>query len=1105
MGFSIGLDDFLSLTSLKITLGVFVILKRNLLIISFSIILFSLSSAGLALAQTAEPGEIWIRVRYKDSCPRYKADVFVLDPPKSLGTTNENGLTSRDNTNCSFLQPGDYEVRAYWPDGGTEFGPLVLLTVDANCSGWRWIQSYSYYPNGTINCGASECQGKEWCLNYTYSGETNYAFCDSWLTDCDTKKCCNCSAWLYGMENGGWPAPKYDPNLDSNCTTCQECSALDTCSNASSGTDPKNDCVGNCDQCDGLGSCASFDSLCTGDCDYCNNGNCAANETVCELMYCSDCSGSGTSFSCTYDGTEDEDCPATNCPDSCDIDSEPFNFDYANDEPNYCQALNQCTSNSCNYNHVCADSDTIDGIFNWESVIRTCTAECDEHADCVDKCIGDVKYYSGSCNLASTCVCSYSTEDCNYYDGCYAYDTGCEDRNYFCTSGNCDYTYWNRNTDSYDSPELYCSAETIRNRTRFHDWYCNGDCTDHESWVNDHLEEDCDAYDDYYDTGQTRWVSTGECTEKEQKEQTWQEWICNSTLPVHCSYYNTTTRWIDTGNTRNKPDTTPCDDGLYCTDPDTCTAGVCGGGARDCSDSVSCTVDTCDEVNDKCDNTPNDGLCPTDTVCADYYCHQTLDCQVNYEPDTTECRPSAGDCDVAEFCTGSSADCPTDQVRPNDYICRIGGLCDIDEYCDGINVDCPTDIVEPSGTDCGICAECDGLGSCIYDDTQDADCLLCQECSGLFTCSNAASGTDPKNECIGNCDNCDGAGSCASFEALCTGDCDQCSGSGNNYNCAADQAVCELLKCADCTGSGTSFSCTYAVENEDCPATSCPDGCGLNPDNNPFTWDYANDEPNYCQALDTCTNNPCSYSHTCADADDTDGHFLWDSVYRTCTAPCDQDVDCSNECIGNKWYSFYRCGGLTCACEDLSDPICMVGKCGAECDSNDDCVSGLCFDNCTCYVEGVILEVTIELPENCTDPETCTVGYYYKQKVPLNFTVNPDPDWIRYGLNDFVNVSITGNTTLTMPQLIDESLNDVTVFAGDNGNEAASETRYFFYCRGDVNKDRIVDIVDIVSIAIHFGGGCGNPMYNPDVDLNDDCLIDIVDVVTVALEFGDTC
>jgi len=52
-----------------------------------------------------------------------------------------------------------------------------------------------------------------------------------------------------------------------------------------------------------------------------------------------------------------------------------------------------------------------------------------------------------------------------------------------------------------------------------------------------------------------------------------------------------------------------CDDGLYCTENDTCQSGVCVGGTqRYCPSSDECHIGVCDEDADTCTNIPgNDG------------------------------------------------------------------------------------------------------------------------------------------------------------------------------------------------------------------------------------------------------------------------------------------------------------------------------------------------------------------------------------------------------------------------------------------------------------------------------------------------------------------
>jgi hypothetical protein len=56
---------------------------------------------------------------------------------------------------------------------------------------------------------------------------------------------------------------------------------------------------------------------------------------------------------------------------------------------------------------------------------------------------------------------------------------------------------------------------------------------------------------------------------------------------------------------------------------------------------------------------------------------------------------------------------------------------------------------------------------------------------------------------------------------------------------------------------------------------------------------------------------------------------------------------------------------------------------------------------------------------------------------------------------------------------------------------------------GDVNYDGIVDLYDIVAVAVAFGSKPPNPNYNPDADLNKDGEIDIFDLVVVALHYNE--
>lgn len=58
---------------------------------------------------------------------------------------------------------------------------------------------------------------------------------------------------------------------------------------------------------------------------------------------------------------------------------------------------------------------------------------------------------------------------------------------------------------------------------------------------------------------------------------------------------------------------------------------------------------------------------------------------------------------------------------------------------------------------------------------------------------------------------------------------------------------------------------------------------------------------------------------------------------------------------------------------------------------------------------------------------------------------------------------------------------------------------------GDVAPEYgLVDIVDVVYVAIHFGAEKGQLEYEPNADINDDGIIDIVDLVIITIHFGET-
>jgi hypothetical protein len=76
--------------------------------------------------------------------------------------------------------------------------------------------------------------------------------------------------------------------------------------------------------------------------------------------------------------------------------------------------------------------------------------------------------------------------------------------------------------------------------------------------------------------------------------------------------------------------------------------------------------------------------------------------------------------------------------------------------------------------------------------------------------------------------------------------------------------------------------------------------------------------------------------------------------------------------------------------------------------------------------------ITVLSPENTT---------YLTDSVPLVFTLNEPTSWIRYSLDEQVNVTITGNTTITN---LTSGSHNVVVYVNDtNGNMGVSDKVYF--------------------------------------------------------------
>ena len=180
--------------------------------------------------------------------------------------------------------------------------------------------------------------------------------------------------------------------------------------------------------------------------------------------------------------------------------------------------------------------------------------------------------------------------------------------------------------------------------------------------------------------------------------------------------------------------------GTACTDDgNPCTTDICNGSSNLCQHPAGNAGTVCRAAANECDLaetcTGTSTSCPADTVkaagtactddgnvCTADVCNGTVGAPACTHPAGnagTICRTSAGVCDPAETCTGTTTTCPADAKSTAGTICRpSAGACDVAEMCDGTSNNCPADAKRPAGTVCGssggvcdVAPTCDGTSN----------------------------------------------------------------------------------------------------------------------------------------------------------------------------------------------------------------------------------------------------------------------------------------------------------------------------------------------------------------------------------------------------------
>ncbi len=213
--------------------------------------------------------------------------------------------------------------------------------------------------------------------------------------------------------------------------------------------------------------------------------------------------------------------------------------------------------------------------------------------------------------------------------------------------------------------------------------------------------------------------------------------------------------------------TAPCDDGLFCNGPDTCSGGTCSVHAGDpCAEGSEC-ADNCNETDNDCFGDEGAACSDDGNECTDDVCDGSGACTHPDATDGTSCTGNGvGDCSEADTCLAGT--CQDNDLKAGTGCPDDGNEC-TDDVCDGLGA-----CTHPNATDGTSCTG-NGVGECTEADT----CLA-------GTCEDNDQPPDTECELDGDActlDRCDAAGQCV-FDS--------------NVSCP-DGEVCEEGECVpDC-------------------------------------------------------------------------------------------------------------------------------------------------------------------------------------------------------------------------------------------------------------------------------------------------------------------
>jgi len=124
------------------------------------------------------------------------------------------------------------------------------------------------------------------------------------------------------------------------------------------------------------------------------------------------------------------------------------------------------------------------------------------------------------------------------------------------------------------------------------------------------------------------------------------------------------------------PTTGECDDGLFCTENDACSGGVCTGTLRNCADENGCTTDACNDITNECDHLDNTAPCDDGVFCNGSDSCAGGSCSVH---PGDPCDGPDDDSDCTETCNEQAAACSASD--PDQSACSDGNSCTVGDQC----------------------------------------------------------------------------------------------------------------------------------------------------------------------------------------------------------------------------------------------------------------------------------------------------------------------------------------------------------------------------------------------------------------------------------------